>query len=1490
MLLAIAAVSLGGGWAARAPDLEAWVGGVTLDLKGIEFDENVGPAKISAGDFRCKNLALGLIDAAYEPATAAPPPEVGAPAAIKAEIGDVEGECKGELSYRVNSFIKGNGKVVVEVDKTKVEVRLVLSKDERGNPKTFYVDSCDAKINIKKVDIKGAGALGNLVEQVIKVFTSFFEDEVAKFACKQFEGIEVDATPLTDMFETCTGPPIEKKRKPTLASWVDWDDFFANATGPGAKLAMGVNKLRKKGEYGPKEIFGAALDFLDDLNVPLASDKPLELQSFDWSWLDKKPGPVENLTLYLDDTVVTSLSGALADVKPDDLKAYANTPGGAKIAIGGAFPASVAFDGTATLSLSFTIGRDLSSAYISQAMLAPPTLVRADVAASVPGPLAVDVVATGGIEPKITQNGTAVAELGDAVEPDCLLDAVRFQETRFDETAANFTLGPVVLVASSFVPPAVPPPGAEYVLEKDLANSLLPAAVTYVEQEFHPFVECLLDSVIRKEVRSASTKALRKAAGPELTKPHAFEKHHEVCEARPDWSKATGTLDIADAGVVRTAANFIEGIELKKPASSFLKSLQKKSKKQYEPDDITDEFRRRFVESLDSNRVLVISKDAGRIKLNFVDTSFEIRDVHLFDADKTLNELTAFPNGKKSLLDAVTLELIKGRAGYDDAAPLTLGFYVRAKTPWGHADTNITIAMKRIRLKRALIQAFVDKSAFNSLRGEDLGLDEFFSRNGKLTWQCLVSSLQCAKLLDKPGEEVVEITNPDAKPTKLHVGSVGVAAWSNVEGVADLVEQAAKTIVAVGAVVDSEAAGSEAIWQLNDFVFEWLKKMKKKCKKLRPGCLVAPKFDCRGDRPSNTKPDHNSGIGGTAADLVDMVAILCLLLAMVLTFLFINGRRRARHYYRRKAASSTDMVDGQAEFVKDDAAFAIDDDPEDAALRRAATEDASAVVEDASAVVVADPEDASAVVAVRFGSDATESVARSGSADSESNQGPRLVDPPASRPLFLEAPGPLWARVLLVAVLVANIGLLVSSNLALLATVSVKINVWLRDVGRRTYDLDTDEHFSLIDTLRELQQANSYLLFLLILCLSGIWPYVEIFMLLYAYLRPGMRPGGRDALLTYVEMFSKWSFIDIFVLAIFVVAFNVNIKVNVKHTASAALDIFVEMRYAIYAFLFATMVSMGTGQILLRLHRKVHGPGVPVDAKPSRRSNDGAPLALWKHPLRGSPPRFWQKLVAPAAFVTAVLLMWSYLVTVLTIEIGGLAGYVIDLTGNGDSEESYSAPDLFVKLPASSPDDDWRPLVKIFMGFCVIFAFAMPMLHCATVIALWVWPLAPKWQSRLFALTEITLGWSSLDVLLVTFLTAATQLASLTKGFVKGPCREVDGALAAFFEAALEGDTTCFRLTVHVRPGCVLLAVAAVVHMVMGSLVAHNSATIVAERVIGAERAERRASFFEMVSLEERSSEAEAKTLAAKASSRVDDDEAPPSPAEESSPLRTTEM
>ena len=83
----------------------------------------------------------------------------------------------------------------------------------------------------------------------------------------------------------------------------------------------------------------------------------------------------------------------------------------------------------------------------------------------------------------------------------------------------------------------------------------------------------------------------------------------------------------------------------------------------------------------------------------------------------------------------------------------------------------------------------------------------------------------------------------------------------------------------------------------------------------------------------------------------------------------------------------------------------------------------------------------------------------------------------------------------------------------------------------------------------------------------------------------------------------------------------------------------------------------------------------------------------------------------------------------------------------------------------------------------------------------------------------------------MAILATVINLPSLVKGFVKGPCKEVDGALSAFMENALGGDTTCFRLAVRIRPGMVFLAFVAVLHMIFGALAAHNGNTAVAERM-----------------------------------------------------------
>ena len=73
----------------------------------------------------------------------------------------------------------------------------------------------------------------------------------------------------------------------------------------------------------------------------------------------------------------------------------------------------------------------------------------------------------------------------------------------------------------------------------------------------------------------------------------------------------------------------------------------------------------------------------------------------------------------------------------------------------------------------------------------------------------------------------------------------------------------------------------------------------------------------------------------------------------------------------------------------------------------------------------------------------------------------------------------------------------------------------------------------MVHSVHELAQAGQWLLVILIAGLSGVWPYLEIILLLYAYLMPGLKPGFRNSFLRTVEMLSKWSFIDIFILVLY---------------------------------------------------------------------------------------------------------------------------------------------------------------------------------------------------------------------------------------------------------------------------------------------------------------------------------------------------------------------
>ena len=66
------------------------------------------------------------------------------------------------------------------------------------------------------------------------------------------------------------------------ADWVDWGDFFANATGPGARVARAANAARKSAGLSTADVLGILLDLAADAGAALAGPEPLVVNaSFD---------------------------------------------------------------------------------------------------------------------------------------------------------------------------------------------------------------------------------------------------------------------------------------------------------------------------------------------------------------------------------------------------------------------------------------------------------------------------------------------------------------------------------------------------------------------------------------------------------------------------------------------------------------------------------------------------------------------------------------------------------------------------------------------------------------------------------------------------------------------------------------------------------------------------------------------------------------------------------------------------------------------------------------------------------------------------------------------------------------------------------------------------------------------------------------------------------------------------------------------------------
>ena len=174
---------------------------------------------------------------------------------------------------------------------------------------------------------------------------------------------------------------------------------------------------------------------------------------------------------------------------------------------------------------------------------------------------------------------------------------------------------------------------------------------------------------------------------------------------------------------------------------------------------------------------------------------------------------------------------------------------------------------------------------------------------------------------------------------------------------------------------------------------------------------------------------------------------------------------------------------------------------------------------------------------------------------------------------------PLVVRFLIPVVLSINIALFVGGHIIVAASVSVDFSLLGANLS-----LDDFASFSLIESLKDMWKAGVYAIAIFLGLLSGAWPYMKVLSLFYLWIVPPSRLSleKRGSKLATLDLLGKWSLIDVFVLLLFMVAFNVKIEnpnLEVLPVNFYTIVVRVKPIWGLYSFSLGAVVALLTNNV-----------------------------------------------------------------------------------------------------------------------------------------------------------------------------------------------------------------------------------------------------------------------------------------------------------------------
>mmetsp|Transcript_47141 Transcript_47141/g.56724 ORF Transcript_47141/g.56724 Transcript_47141/m.56724 type:complete len:1605 (-) Transcript_47141:26-4840(-) len=191
---------------------------------------------------------------------------------------------------------------------------------------------------------------------------------------------------------------------------------------------------------------------------------------------------------------------------------------------------------------------------------------------------------------------------------------------------------------------------------------------------------------------------------------------------------------------------------------------------------------------------------------------------------------------------------------------------------------------------------------------------------------------------------------------------------------------------------------------------------------------------------------------------------------------------------------------------------------------------------------------------------------------------------------------PYFVRIFIPFTILGNVALFISGHLSIGASLLVYL-----EVAGESMTVDDFFTFSLAKSTYDMWVAGSQEMAIIMLILSGIWPYVKQFISLALWFTPPEKVSiqRRGSIFLLLDSLGKWSMFDIFITVLSIVSFRVTIESPTEFSFIPSNFYFVDLitvpLWGLYANMSAQIISQISSHFIIYYHRKV------VDASLKRR-------------------------------------------------------------------------------------------------------------------------------------------------------------------------------------------------------------------------------------------------------------------------------------------------